>query len=402
MSETKESKKYKKDDELTLDLISNLISAVGGMIPVVGPVLKPIISFILHSTFDVNGKDDLFIKIIDAKIAEYAYETAIGEFKSFVETGNLLEKSIEELKNNNIKNNKEIKKISNELISRNEICMNNALRIINIYMEVGKNNSDALDKIHPIIAMTAFMYCGLVLDTIKHGKEWGYSTIDGLQTQLENKSDEVFRYLIEKKPNGPYPYIASALNAQQSLIYFRKGYNNLDTNLDVRLNIKKINDEIFNPSLKKGRKNILVGSAFSNYNKNYGGYDAVAYDIPVHVIYQMKISANIKVEQNTTGTLKINIIHSCIGFNPTGTFIEIFFDETSVEKMQLYPPYWEDQSNIIDVFHHGDKGSNYKDIRYIKMKDLYINNVKNVRFDIYNYNEFDCQAPIYHVEATIE
>lgn len=399
MSETKESK---KDDELSLDLISNLISAVGGMIPVVGPVLKPIISFILHSTFDVNGKDDLFIKIIDAKIAEYAYGTAIGEFKSFVETGNLLEKSIEELKNNNIKNNKEIKKISNELISRNEICMNNALRIINIYMEVGKNNSDALDKIHPIIAMTAFMYCGLVLDTIKHGKEWGYSTIDGLQTQLENKSDEVFRYLIEKKPNGPYPYIASALNAQQSLIYFRKGYNNLDTNLDVRLNIKKINDEIFNPSLKKGRKNILVGSAFSNYNKNYGGYDAVAYDIPAHVIYQMKISANIKVEQNTTGTLKINIIHSCIGFNPTGTFIEIFFDETSVEKMQLYPPYWEDKSNIIDVFHHGDKGSNYKDIRYIKMKDLYINNVKNVRFDIYNYNEFDCQAPIYHVEASIE
>lgn len=399
MSETKESK---KDDELSLDLISNLISAVGGMIPVVGPVLKPIISFILHSTFDVNGKDDLFIKIIDAKIAEYAYGTAIGEFKSFVETGNLLEKSIEELKNNNIKNNKEIKKISNELISRNEICMNNALRIINIYMEVGKNNSDALDKIHPIIAMTSFMYCGLVLDTIKHGKEWGYSTIDGLQTQLENKSDEVFRYLIEKKPNGPYPYIASALNAQQSLIYFRKGYNNLDTNLDVRLNIKKINDEIFNPSLKKGRKNILVGSAFSNYNKNYGGYDAVAYDIPVHVIYQMKISANIKVEQNTTGTLKINIIHSCIGFNPTGTFIEIFFDETSVEKMQLYPPYWEDKSNIIDVFHHGDKGSNYKDIRYIKMKDLYINNVKNVRFDIYNYNEFDCQAPIYHVEASIE
>lgn len=402
MSETKESEKNKKDDELILDLISNLISAVGGMIPVVGPVLKPIISFILHSTFDVNGKEDLFIKIIDAKIAEYAYETAIGEFKSFVETGNLLEKSIEELKNNNIKNNKEIKKISNELISRNEICMNNALRIINIYMEVGKNNSDALDKIHPIIAMSAFMYCGLVLDTIKHGKEWGYSTIDGLQTQLENKSDEVFRFLIEKKPNGPYPYIASALNAQQSLIYFRKGYNNLDTNSDVRLNIKCIDDEIFNPCLKKGRKNILVGSVFSNYNKNYGGYDGVAYDIPVHVLYQMKISANIKVEPNTSGILKINIIHSCIGFNPTGTFIEIFFDEKSIEKMQLYPPYWGDQSNIIDIFHHGDKGSNYKDIRYIKMKDIHIDNVKNVRFDIYNYDEFDCQAPIYHVEATIE
>ncbi|RCH96811.1 hypothetical protein CU098_010163, partial [Rhizopus stolonifer] len=207
--------------------------------------------------------------------------------------------------------------------------MNNALRIINIYMEVGKNNSDALDKIHPIIAMSSFMYCGLVLDTIKHGKEWGYGTIDGLQTQLENKSDEVFKFLVEKKPNGPYPYIASALNAQQSLMYFRDGYNNLDPSSDIRLNIKCIDDEIFNPSLKKGRKNILVGCAFSGYNKNYGGYEGVAYDIPIHVRYQMKISSNLKVEQNTSGILKIKIIHSCIGFNPSGTFIEIFFDEKS-------------------------------------------------------------------------
>lgn len=323
-------------------------------------------------------------------------------------TGLLLEKSIENFNNNNKK--------SDELITRNEICMNNALRIINIYMEVGRNNIDAFNKTHSIIAMSAFMYLGLVLDTIKHGKEWGYDSIDGLQLQMENKADEVFRFLIDKSPTGPWegnppkPNIA-AMHAQQSLIYFRKDYNNLD--YEVRLNIKNVNDEKLNPPLKVDRKNILVGTMFENIDIMYG-YESVAYNIPARVSNYnncKRISANVNVEiddcfKGDGKCLNFKIIHSCIGEDPTGTFIEIFFDGKSVYKMELYPPYCEDQSNIIDIFHHGNPKGNYKDIRYITGKSLInkFENIKNVRFDIYNDNKYHdlADAFIYHVEVSID
>jgi hypothetical protein len=390
------------DNPFNPELISNIVGALAGLIPEVGFILKPIVSYILNLVFDHDGGYKKFIEIIDEKISEYSYETAIGELKSFKETGFLLEKSIENFNKNNKK--------SDELITRNEICMNNALRIVNIYMEVGRNNIDAFNETHSIIAMSAFMYLGLVLDTIKHGKEWGYDSIDGLQLQMENKADEVFRFLIDKAPTGPWegnppkPNIA-AMHAQQSLIYFRKGYNNLD-NEEVCLNIKNIDDEKVNPPLKLNRKNILVGSMFGN-NNSYG-YETVAYDMPAYINNYSdckKLSANVKIDDPIDLRLNINIIHAAISEDPTGTFIEIFFDNKSVYKMELYPGYSEDNSNIIDIFHHGNPYGNYKDIRYITLKEVFIikNDIKNVRFDIYNNNTYNlADAFIYHVEVFVD
>lgn len=387
-------------NDMGFDLISNLVCAVAGMMPYVGPILKPIISFVLHAIFDKNS-DEKFKDIIGAMIAEYAYGTAVGEFKTLVETGILLEKSIEELKKINKKNKEDyekIKIINDELIARNEICMNSALRIINIYKEVAENDIyNIFPKVHSIIAMASFIYCGLVLDTIKHGKDWGYRTIDGLQEQLENKSDEMFRFLTKYGPNGSYPRNETSLKAQQSLIYFRKEYNNLKNPQYEPVIL--INDKNYNNELKAYCKYIIVGKAFGEQLTH--GYDGVAYDIPARVNYDSKpLSISFITEYIAYSILKIKIIHSCLGERPNGTFIEVFINECSEMKLQLYPPYWGDNSNIMDVFHK-DTASNYQEIRYIYMEPKRIGGViSSIRFDIYNNDKLTrlSDTLIYHVE----
>jgi hypothetical protein len=377
---------------IDLDLIANLVAAVAGMIPYVGSILKPIISYILHSTF---GSDDnaLFIKIIETKIAEYAQGTAIGEFKSFLETAKLLEISIEQWEQTGS---------ANELIARNEICLNNSLRILNIYMEVSRNSTETFTKVQSIISMSSFMHFGLLLNTIKDGISWGYSTIDGLKSQLENKSDEVFRFLVSKGPGGPYPFNKSALRAQQSLIYFRSGYNNLDPNLEVKLNI--LNNSSDEASfLKKGRKNILVGKSFSPYVKA-GEYSGVAYDYANRLgfYHNSRISNTLRVTSETSGRLEVSVIHSCIGYVPNKTVLEIFFDGVSRGKKVIYPAYYEEQPPM-EVLHQAATGSNYRDIRYTKLVEDFISNVTEVKFDVHN-NDGNVELSstlIYQIEAVI-
>lgn len=73
------------DNPFNPELISNIVGALAGLIPEVGFLLKPIISYILNLVFDHDGSYKKFIEIIDEKISEYSYETAIGELKSFKE-----------------------------------------------------------------------------------------------------------------------------------------------------------------------------------------------------------------------------------------------------------------------------------------------------------------------------
>lgn len=322
----------------------------------------------------IKASEPSAMQIVEQQINKFANELIRGEYVAFNNTANELKQSV-----NVWENNKNNSNVIQTLKIRNELTIKHARDLTDKIIALGNRIAKEEKTIGLAFAMTSFMYCGLVADTIKYGKEWGYHQ-DNLMNYQENlfqRADYLYKQMLKYQSS---PWTIEIIQAKSSVMYFRRQYSN------VYVNKPPIYTAINKDMLQQGQQNIFSGSFFQTNPSHSGYFGGVAYSEPA------VINANTPVKKKIRSgayTLQIRAIVSeeGVGSHYSGGYMQI-----NNKTFDLW------NNPTIEQFNK-KRADNINELKYISLGEVGVNG--DFEIGIYG-KQSDESLMLYHLEFVVK